>query len=209
MSETVCPNCQQPYSESLLKPNRPFKAARVRLINEHTKENKSAYCDHCGGAQWKNLAATVRRIQEEYPKWLQYRHRFVPVLTLHTPVGWEYDVLGLVTSQSVSGTGVFAEFASSITDFLGMQSGTYNKKLQDAEALCTLQLRTKTLALGGNAILATDIDFAELGGGKGMIMVCMSGTAIRLKNTAVLGPETATILDEMARRHIEVLELAG
>jgi hypothetical protein len=43
--------------------------------------------------------------------------------------------------------------------------------------------------LGGNAILATDIDYAEVGGGKGMLMVCMTGTAVLLENTAVMGAE--------------------
>ena len=34
--------------------------------------------------------------------------------------------------------------------------------------------------MGGNAIIGTDIDYSEVGGGKGMLMVCMSGTAIEL-----------------------------
>jgi hypothetical protein len=36
--------------------------------------------------------------------------------------------------------------------------------------------------LGGNAVIATDIDYAEVGGVRAMLMVCMAGTAVRLNN---------------------------
>ncbi|HWB26830.1 MAG TPA: heavy metal-binding domain-containing protein [Chitinophagaceae bacterium] len=111
----------------------------------------------------------------------------IPVVTTHTPLNWDYDILGLVTGQSVTGTGVVSEISSSITDFFGMQSIRYNNKLKVGEKLCLAQLRKQTVDWGGNAIIATDIDYSELGGLKGMIMVCIAGTAVRLKNTDVLG----------------------
>jgi hypothetical protein len=40
--------------------------------------------------------------------------------------------------------------------------------------------------MGGNAIIAVDIDYSEMGGEKGMIMVCMSGTVVKLNNLDVL-----------------------
>ncbi|MBE5322140.1 heavy metal-binding domain-containing protein [Pedobacter sp. MR2016-19] len=36
--------------------------------------------------------------------------------------------------------------------------------------------------LGGNGIIATDVDYAEVGGAKAMVMVCMAGTAVKIKN---------------------------
>jgi uncharacterized protein YbjQ (UPF0145 family) len=103
---------------------------------------------------------------------------------------WRFTPLGLVTGQSVTGTGVFSEFASSWTDFFGAQSKAYNQKIAGGETICQTQLRLKCVELGGNAILATDIDYAEVGGGKGMLMVCMTGTAVLLENTEVMGAET-------------------
>jgi hypothetical protein len=47
---------------------------------------------------------------------------------------------------------------------------------------CRNQLRFKAVKLGCNAIIATDVDYAEVGGGKGMLMVCMAGTAVKLAN---------------------------
>jgi uncharacterized protein YbjQ (UPF0145 family) len=91
--------------------------------------------------------------------------------------------------QSVTGTGVFAEFTSSWTDFFGAQSNAYNQKIAAGEMICQTQLRLKCVELGGNAILAIDIDYAEVGGLKGMLMVCMTGTAVLLENTDIIGKE--------------------
>ena len=77
-------------------------------------------------------------------------------------------------------SGVVSEFTSSFTDLFGVQSGRFNKKLKAGEDICFAQLRKQALDLGGNAVIATDIDYSEVGGGKGMLMVCMGGTAIKL-----------------------------
>ncbi|MEZ4840244.1 MAG: heavy metal-binding domain-containing protein [Flavobacteriaceae bacterium] len=54
----------------------------------------------------------------------------------------------------------------------------HNEKLQLGEENCFLQLVVKALNLGGNAIIATDIDYSEVGNSKGLLMICASGTAI-------------------------------
>mgnify|MGYP001331239116 CR=1 FL=1 len=55
----------------------------------------------------------------------------------------------------------------------------------------------KTLGLGGNAVIATDIDYSEVGGTKGMLMVCMAGTAVSLINTEILGPDKSNELKDI------------
>lgn len=63
--------------------------------------------------------------------------------------------------------------------------------------MCFAQLRKQAIDLGGNAVIATDIDYSEVGGEKGMLMVCMGGTAVKLKNCSILGDDRS--------RNIEVL----
>lgn len=63
--------------------------------------------------------------------------------------------------------------------------------------MCFAQLRKKTLDAGGNAVIATDIDYSEIGGEKGMIMVCMAGTAVNLQNADVLGENKSKRLKEL------------
>lgn len=55
------------------------------------------------------------------------------------------------------------------------------------ENLCLSQLRMKTLGLGGNAVISADIDYTEVGGLKGMLMISMAGTTVHLLNTEMLG----------------------
>jgi uncharacterized protein YbjQ (UPF0145 family) len=95
----------------------------------------------------------------------------------------------MITGQSTTGNGAVTEFVSSFSNFFGMQSGRYNKKLKDGENICLTNLRKQTLDLGGNAIIAANVYYSEVGGEKGMLMVCMTGTAIRLKNLSILGKD--------------------
>jgi uncharacterized protein YbjQ (UPF0145 family) len=101
---------------------------------------------------------------------------------LQTPQDWKYETIELISAQTVTGTGVFTEIASNWTDFFGMESGKYNEILKSGEEKCKDILRTQALKLGGNAILGTDIDYSEAGAGKGMLMVCMAGTAVKITN---------------------------
>jgi len=47
---------------------------------------------------------------------------FLPVISTHTPHNWKYDVLEMVTGQSVGGTGIMTEFSSTFSDLFGTQS---------------------------------------------------------------------------------------
>lgn len=95
-------------------------------------------------------------------------------------------MIGLVTAQVTAGTGVLTELTSSVSDFFGMESKRHNMKLKQAEDLCLTQLRKHTLDMGGTAVVASDIDYAEIGGVKNILMVCMSGTAVDLLNFEIL-----------------------
>lgn len=95
-------------------------------------------------------------------------------------MGWSYEPIGIVTAQTVTGTGIFSDVASAFTDLFGTQSGTYNTKLREGENFCKASLQSQAIELGGNAVLAVDVDYAEVGGQRAMLMVCMTGTAIKV-----------------------------
>ncbi|TXD81294.1 heavy metal-binding domain-containing protein [Subsaximicrobium wynnwilliamsii] len=92
-------------------------------------------------------------------------------------------------------------------------NGSYsNRHERDARAsrenMCFAQIRIQTLNLGGNAVIATDIDFSEVGAAKGMLMVCMAGTAIKLNNTDILEKEKTEILDKLSYANQRLKELS-
>jgi uncharacterized protein YbjQ (UPF0145 family) len=208
----TCPNDGAELKEGMFSSNRPFTEEAVEFIHTFTDNKATGYCEKCGAAllararqeantQAQNLNATLNK----------YIH-YIPLLSLQSPTDWEVVPLGLVTGQSVTGTGVFSEFASAWTDFFGAQSNAYNQKIAGGEKICQTQLRLKCVEMGGNAILATDIDYAEVGGLKGMLMVCMTGTAVLLKNTEIMGAgmvEGLNIITETAKYRQGMRRFAG
>jgi len=207
MANCLNPNCGKELKKGSFSSNLPYKKEAVEFIHTFTLNTSPGYCNSCGkpGMDKGRENATAR--DKELSATLNKHIKSLPILSLQAPAGWKYTPLGLVTGQSVTGTGVFSEFASSWTDLLGAQSKTYNKKIAGGEAICQTQLRIKCVEMGGNAILATDIDYAEVGGGKGMLMVCMTGTAVLLENIEVLGPDAIDgleILTQTAAKSREV-----
>lgn len=115
----------------------------------------------------------------------------VPLLTLQEPPAWEYRPLALVTAQAIIGTGLLSEMASSFADFFGRGSIALRDKLRIGEENCRSALRLDALRVGGHAVIAVQVSYAEVGGSKEMLMVCMAGTAIRLATLDVLEPQAA------------------
>lgn len=192
-----CPNCEASLNEGFMKSNSIFKQQQTSIINKYTENDSDCYCNKCGDAFLRKVQSHIKKEIDSTSSLLRNYTGNIVILTTHTPVNWDYVSLGMITSQTTTGTGVISEFRSGFTDFFGAQSGAYNKKLSNGEKRCMDQLRMKTAALHGNAVIAADIDYAEVGGGRGMLMVCIAGTAVRLKNTDVLGEGKSEKLKEM------------
>lgn len=185
-TENTCLSCGAKIKSGILGTNTLYGEMEFSLIDEILGKNVTAGCSKCLGEVFMDTLIAFRKKREEMNESIKKAMSHIPIVTSHSPLGWEYKTIGMVTGQSTTGTGLFSEISSSWTDFLGVQSHAYNKKIFEGEAMCAQQLQAKTVQMGGNAIVAADIDYAEMGGGKGMIMVCMSGTAVTLSNLEVL-----------------------
>lgn len=184
---TNCPACNSKLGSSFLSENSLADVKYVPFINEFSEHKSPVFCKKCHenalNAANKNWLLELKNVRTN----LEQLIKNIPIVTVHSPLNWEFETLGMVTGQTTTGTGVFSEIASNFTDFFGTQSGAYNEKLKHGEELCMAQLRVKCFQLGGNAIVGADIDYSEVGGGKGMLMVCMAGTAVRITNPTILG----------------------
>jgi uncharacterized protein YbjQ (UPF0145 family) len=180
---TNCPNCNADFKINA----RPMSDNKIKIINEYNEPKSILYCTRCGTSLYQKYRVEVLTERNSIIESIQELIDAIPVVTAHSPINWDYDILNIVTGQTTTGTGIISEFTSSFSDFFGTQSTRYNNKLKAGENLCLAQLRKQTIDLGGNAIIATNIDYSEVGGQKGMLLVCMAGTAIKLKNTEILG----------------------
>lgn len=107
----------------------------------------------------------------------------------------------MITAQTTSGTGFATELSRSFNDFFGGASNTTNKKILNATNLCKSDLRIQCVKMGGNALISTDIDYSEIGAGStNMLMVCMSGTAIKVSDVKMFS-------DKNQQYILEIIEL--
>lgn len=105
----------------------------------------------------------------------------VEILTYPPTTDMEYQVKGIISSFSAMGTGLFTEVVSGWTDFFGLESETYHKKLDLAQNNCFDRLRYSAVEKDADCVIGAHITYTELTAGKGMILVCACGTAIKRK----------------------------
>ena len=89
------------------------------------------------------------------------------------------EYLGVVTGEAVLGANLFRDFFAGIRDIVGGRSGAYEKELKKARRIAFEELEAAADKLGANAVLGVDIDYEVLGKENGMLMVTVSGTAVR------------------------------
>lgn len=88
------------------------------------------------------------------------------------------EYTGIVTGEAIMGANVVRDFFASITDIVGGRSGAYESKLKEARDVAFAEMKNQASRLGANAIVGIDIDYEVVR--DGMLMVAVSGTAVRI-----------------------------
>ena len=84
---------------------------------------------------------------------------------------------GIVFGEVVSGVNFIKDMFSSM---IGGRSGTYEKELQEAREKALAEMSERAAKLGADAVVGVDVDYEVLGETNGMLMVSVSGTAVKL-----------------------------
>ena len=84
--------------------------------------------------------------------------------------------LGLVSGDAILGANIFKDIFASIRDIVGGRSSAYEKELRQAKEIAIEEMQEQARQLGGNAVIAVDLDYETIGGS--MLMVSASGTAV-------------------------------
>lgn len=90
------------------------------------------------------------------------------------------EYLGVVTGEAVLGANIFRDLFAGVRDIVGGRSGSYEKELRHARDIAFQELEETARSLGANAVIGVDIDYEVLGEKNGMLMVSVSGTAVRV-----------------------------
>jgi uncharacterized protein YbjQ (UPF0145 family) len=75
---------------------------------------------------------------------------------------------------------VFKDLFAGIRDFVGGRSGAYESTLRQAREQAFEELRDEARRLGADAVVGVDIDYEVVGDSGSMLMVSVSGTAVKL-----------------------------
>lgn len=206
MSYKTCPNCDKKL-DGLLSSRFILQDSTIAFINGISDIPKEAYCDECGLAILNNYTLKIRKEREVLIQELKDKLDIIPILTIPNPANWNYEPITMISAQTVTGTGFLSEISASWADMLGSQSGALSNKLMNGENLCKDRLRFDALLLGGNAIIGTDIDYSEVGGAKGMLMVCMAGTAVKVTSWSDNFGANKVLIEELFNKAARLTEI--
>lgn len=87
--------------------------------------------------------------------------------------------VGIVVGEAVMGANIFKDIFASIRDIVGGRSGAYEDELTKARKIGFQELENEARSIGANAVIGIDIDYEVVGKGGSMLMVSISGTAVR------------------------------
>lgn len=88
---------------------------------------------------------------------------------------------GVVAGEAILGANILKDLFAGISDIVGGRSGTYERELQRARTIALGELEERAKAMGGNAVVAVDLDYEVLGEKSSMLMVSASGTAVTIE----------------------------
>ncbi len=85
---------------------------------------------------------------------------------------------GIVVGETIMGANIVRDMFARVTDIVGGRSGQYENKLRHAREAAMAELEQEARAKGADAVVGIDIDYEIIG--DSMMMVSISGTAVRL-----------------------------
>ncbi len=102
-------------------------------------------------------------------------------LSTTTPPGIETSqYLGVVNGEAIIGANIFRDMFSSVRDIVGGRAGGYERALSGARDAALADLIAAAKERGANGVIGLDFDYEVLGETNGMMMVAVSGTAVKM-----------------------------
>ncbi|MGB5944177.1 MAG: YbjQ family protein [Leeuwenhoekiella sp.] len=102
-------------------------------------------------------------------------------MTTESHVDFKIDQrIDILTAECAFGMNVFKDLFAGVRDVIGGRSETLQNTLRESKETVLNELRKEAFLVGANAVIGVDLDYSEFsGGGKSMLFIVASGTAIR------------------------------
>ncbi|WP_102226886.1 YbjQ family protein [Acidimangrovimonas sediminis] len=97
---------------------------------------------------------------------------------LSEPIAERIEV---ISAEAVLGMNIFRDIGAAWRDVVGGRNKSMQDELRAARKSVLNELKREAAELGANAVIAVDLDYSEIsGGGKSMMLLVASGTAVKL-----------------------------
>ena len=91
------------------------------------------------------------------------------------------EYLGIVHSDVILGANIFSDIFAAVRDIVGGRSAAYEKKLLEGKNMAIQELEDEAKRIGADAIIGIDFDYETVGGKGSMLMISVSGTAVKIQ----------------------------
>jgi uncharacterized protein YbjQ (UPF0145 family) len=88
--------------------------------------------------------------------------------------------LGVVHGEAIIGANIFRDLFSSVRDVVGGRAGGYERALAGARDAAVADMSAAAKELGADGIVGIDFDYEVLGEANGMMLVSVTGTAVKM-----------------------------
>lgn len=104
------------------------------------------------------------------------------ITTTPSVEGREVDqYLDIVFGEVISGVNFLKDFGAGLRDIFGGRSQGYEEELVNARYEAIEEMKKRAMDLGADAVIGAKMDYEVLGQAGSMLMVTISGTAVKLK----------------------------
>jgi uncharacterized protein YbjQ (UPF0145 family) len=88
--------------------------------------------------------------------------------------------LGVVNGEAIIGANIFRDMFASVRDVVGGRAGGYERALAGARDAALGELIAAAKEMGADGVVGIDFDYEVLGETNAMMMVAVSGTAVKM-----------------------------
>lgn len=91
------------------------------------------------------------------------------------------DYHGVVFGEVITGINMLKDLGAGLRNMFGGRSAGYEEELLSAREEAMREMEQRAQEKGANAVVGVDVDYEVLGADNGMMMVTVSGTAVKVE----------------------------
>lgn len=167
MALIKCPECGKALTQEMLDVNMCWECGKI--LDESLVDSE-----------------TLTQIEEQVGEINPFNRTDVKEHKLTTGYNFEnYSIVkynGVISGETVIGTGFIADFKAGISDFFGVESKVYSDKLKEAKRTALYDIINESIKLGGNAIIGITYSYVTFSGN--MIGISVNGTSVNIEESS-------------------------